>query len=424
MKKVIDPNPSDKQFNRKKKDEVWEMVVKMTLIFRDLMVGNPALKAIGYEEESLGHNAIVSGFQGQRQWTDHFPNGDFPEAILNSSFDWNGIREPFIVATENDTLNGVCMLLGHLLTGTAQVFGDIRTFWSPEAVERVTGKKLTGKAQNGFIHFINSGSAALDGSGYQSHDGKPVMKKYWDINPEDVEACLKATKWCPANHEYFRGGGYSSNFLTKGDIPVTMSRINLVKGVGPVLQIAEGFTVDLPDDVHNILDQRTDPTWPTTWFVPRLTGQDAFASVYSVMNSWGSNHGVLTYGHVGDEWITLASILRIPVAMHNVPGERIFRPGVWDSYGSMESDGGRFQGLQKLWACFWENQVLKINKANYNSTDVACYVRTCSSKNHILSSRPPLLREVMFFQKRVPLKRFVYLPIKPASTWENRPSLI
>ncbi len=348
----MDPNPSVRQFSRKEKNEKWEMVVKMTLIIRDLMVGNPKLKTLGFEEESLGHNAIASGFQGQRQWTDHFPNGDFSEAILNSSFDWNGIREPFIVATENDTLNATCMLLGHLLTGRAQVFGDIRTYWSPEAVQRVTGKSLKGLAKNGIIHFINSGSAALDGSGYEKDNGKSVMKQYRDITPDDVMACLQATKWCPANHEYFRGGGYSSNFLTKGEMPVTMSRINLIKGIGPVFQIAEGFTVDLPQDIHEILDQRTDPTWPTTWFVPRLTGENVFKDVYSVMNSWGANHGVLTYGHVGDQLITLASMLRIPVAMHNVPDERIFRPSVWDAFGTMNSEGADFRACENFSSVF------------------------------------------------------------------------
>ncbi len=352
----MDPNPPERQSTRTEKDENWKMVVKMTLIIRDLMIGNPGLKASGFEEESLGHNAIASGFQGQRQWTDHFPNGDFPEAILNSSFDWNGIREPFVLATENDALNAVCMLLGHLLTGTAQIFGDIRTYWSPEAMQRVTGEEPDGIARNGVIHFINSGSAALDGSGYQTQDGRPAMKPFWDITPEDAEACLHATRWCPANHEYFRGGGFSSNFLTRGGMPVTMSRINLIKGAGPVFQIAEGYTADLPANVHKILDQRTDPTWPTTWFVPRLTGRSVFTDVYSVMNSWGSNHGVLTYGHVGDQLITLASMLRIPVAMHNVPEERIFRPGVWDAFGAMHPEGADFRACKALGPLFGKSR--------------------------------------------------------------------
>lgn len=343
-----DINPAKIQHSRAKKDENWETVVKMTMIIRDLMTGNPALKKIGYGEESFGHNAIASGFQGQRQWTDHFPNGDFSEAILNSSFDWNGIREPYIVATENDSLNGACMLFGHLLTTSASIFGDIRTYWSPDAVKRVTGHQLTGKASGGIIHFLNSGSASLDGTGRQKENGNSVMKSYWEISPEEAKACLEATKWCPANLEYFRGGGYSSQFLTEGEMPVTMTRINLVKGLGPVLQIAEGYTVDLPEDIHEVLNRRTDPIWPTTWFVPNLTGEGAFKDVYSVMNNWGSNHGVINYGHIGDEFITLASMLRIPVSMHNVSEERIFRPSAWSAFGTGELESADFRSCKNF----------------------------------------------------------------------------
>ena len=337
-----DNNPVSKQFSRKVKDQNWEFVVKMTLIIRDLMIGNLRLTE-KYPEEAMGRNAIASGFQGQRHWTDYLPNGDFSEAILNSSFDWNGIREPFIVSTENDTLNGVCMLMGHLLTNTAQIFGDIRTYWSPDAVKRVTGHELSGLAKEGIIHFINSGSATLDGTGRQSLNGKPVMKPYWDITPDEAEACLAATKWCPANLEYFRGGGYSSQFLTEGEMPVTMTRLNYIKGQGPVLQLAEGYTVNLPNEIHDPLNRRTDPTWPTTWFVPRLYGQSVFRDVYSVMNNWGSNHGVITYGHVGDTFLTLASMLRIPVAMHNVPEEQIFRPSAWAALGTSGSESADFR---------------------------------------------------------------------------------
>lgn len=341
-----DINPADKQLTREQKDGNWETAVKMTLIIRDLMVGNPALKDIGYEEEAMGHNAIASGFQGQRQWTDHYPNGDFSEAVLNSSFDWNGIRQPYIVSTENDTLNGVCMLFGHLLTNTAQIFGDIRTYWSPDAVRRVTGKELTGRAEHGIIHFVNSGSAALDGTGRQRRNGNSEMKPHWEITSDEVERCLAATKWCPANLEYFRGGGFSSQFLTIGEMPVTMTRMNLIKGLGPVLQIAEGHTVDLDPEVHFVLNQRTDPTWPTTWFAPALTGETAFRDVYSVMNNWGSNHGVISYGHVGDFFISLASMLRIPVSMHNVPEERIFRPSAWSAFGTKDLEGADFRACE------------------------------------------------------------------------------
>lgn len=343
-----DLNPVEIQASREKKDEVWETVVKMTIIARDLMVGNEKLAELGFGEEALGRNAILAGFQGQRQWTDHFPNGDFMEAILNSSFDWNGIRQPYLIATENDSLNGVVMLFGHLLTNAAQVFADVRTYWSPEAVKRVTGKELTGRAANGVIHLINSGSAALDGTGQQSINGQPAMKPYWEITPEEAQACLDATSWRYANLGYFRGGGYSSRFLTKGNMPVTMTRLNLVKGLGPVLQIAEGYTVDLPEDVTETLWNRTDPTWPTTWFAPILTGKGAFKDVYSVMNNWGANHGALSYGHVGDLFITLASMLRIPVAMHNVSEDRIFRPSAWTAFGTNDLEGADYRACQNF----------------------------------------------------------------------------
>ncbi|MGW8314068.1 MAG: L-fucose isomerase [Bacteroidales bacterium] len=337
-----DYNPESQQKSRERKQEIWEFVAKMTLIARDLMVGNPVLKEFGHGEESLGHHAIAAGFQGQRQWTDHFPNGDFMEAILSSSFDWNGIRQPYMLATENDSLNGVSMLFGHLLTGAAQVFSDVRTYWSAEAVQRVTGFKLTGEAKNGFIHLINSGPSALDGTGQQTLDGKPAMKPWYTIKEEEVKRCLESTTWGPAVNGYFRGGGFSSTFDTRGGMPITLSRINLVKGLGPVLQIAEGQTVDLPPEVHQTLTERTDPTWPTTWFVPRLTGQGNFKDVYSVMAGWGANHGAFSYGHIGAQLITLAAMLRIPVSMHNVPEEQIFRPSTWSAFG-MDREGADYR---------------------------------------------------------------------------------
>ncbi|NBK47099.1 L-fucose isomerase [Staphylococcus delphini] len=334
-----DNNAPENQISDEEKAQQVEFIVKMTLISRDLMVGNPKLAVLGYEEEAEGHFAIAAGFQGQRQWTDFYPNGDFTETILNTSFDWDGTRTPYILATENDTLNGVSMLFNYLLTNTAQIFADVRTYWSPEAVERVTGKPLEGRAKDGILHLINSGSAALDGTGQQRRDGQPVMKPYWEITNEEVEACLNATEFRPATQEYFRGGGFSTNFLTEGDIPLTMVRLNLVAGLGPVLQIAEGYSVTLDEDIHRTLDERTDPTWPTTWFAPRLTGQGAFKSVYDVMNHWGANHGAISYGHIGQELITLASMLRIPVSMHNVDETDIFRPRVWQHFGteSLES---------------------------------------------------------------------------------------
>lgn len=328
--------------SRARKDEEWEIVVKMTLIARDLMVGNPKLKKYGFGEESLGHNAILSGFQGQRQWTDHMPNGDFLEAILCSSFDWNGIRPPYLVATENDAMNGVPMLFGYLLTNTAQMFSDIRTYWSPEAIKRVTGVKPAGLAANGIIHLINSGASALDFSGRQTRKGEPCIKPFWEITSKDAAECLKATLWEPANTGYFRGGGFSSQFNTKGVMPLTISRVNLVKGLGPVIQIAEGWTVELPQKVHKILTDRTDPTWPTTWFTPRLTGKGAFADVYSVMASWGANHSASSYGHIGADLISLASLLRIPVCMHNVPEDQIFRPSSWNAFG-MDKEGSDYR---------------------------------------------------------------------------------
>lgn len=337
-----DVNPGDKQFSVTQKAKVWETVVKMTMIIRDLMVGNAKLNEFGYGEEALGHNAIAAGFQGQRQWTDHLPNGDFSEAILNSSFDWNGIRQPFMLATENDSLNGIAMLFGHLLTNTSQIFADVRTYWSPDAVKRVTGKALDGLAENGIIHLINSGSATLDGTGEQSKDGEPVMKPYWEITHEEVKRCLNATQWPPAVKEYFRGGGFSSKYISKGGMPLTMSRINIIKGIGPVLQLAEGHSVNIAKDIHNILDKRTNETWPTTWFVPNLTGKGAFKDVYSVMANWGANHGAISYGHIGAELITLASMLRIPVCMHNVNPDNIFRPSAWAGFG-MDSEGSDYR---------------------------------------------------------------------------------
>ena len=339
-----DFNPAAKVKDRAGKDKDWEFVVKMTIIMRDLMIGNPKLSELGFKEEALGHNAIAAGFQGQRQWTDWKPNGDFSEALLNTSFDWNGIREAFVVATENDALNGVAMLFAHLLTHRAQIFSDVRTYWSPEAVKRVTGMELTGDAKNGIIHLINSGATTLDGSGQCSDaEGKPIMKQAWEMTEEDMEACLKATTWYPANRDYVRGGGYSSNFLTRGGMPVTMIRANLVKGLGPVLQIAEGWTVDLDPAIHKVLDERTDRTWPTTWFTPRLDSKkDAFKDVYSVMNNWGANHGAISYGHIGADLITMASMLRIPVCMHNVEDKDIFRPSAWNAFG-MDKEGADYR---------------------------------------------------------------------------------
>lgn len=346
-KEGSDVNPDHLKRTDEQKAGDWETVVKMALIARDLMVGNQKLNDIGYGEEALGHNAIAAGFQGQRAWTDFMPNGDFMEAILNSSFDWNGIREPYMVATENDTLNGVTMLFGHLLTNAAQIFADVRTYWSPDSVKRVTGYQMQGRAEHGIIHLINSGPAALDGTGCQTKDGEPAMKPFWEITDEEVKETLDEVNWCPAV-DFFRGGGYSTDFTTKEGMPVTMARINLVAGLGPVLQLAEGYTVELPDEVHDKLDQRSNPTWPTTWFVPNLTGEGLFKDVYSVMNNWGSNHGVLSYGHVGGELITLASMLRIPVSMHNVSEERIFRPSTWSAFGGMDPVGADFRACASL----------------------------------------------------------------------------
>ncbi|MBN1221188.1 MAG: L-fucose isomerase [Anaerolineae bacterium] len=338
-----DNNPPEMQHSQAEKDAAWEYSIKMAIIARDLMTGNPRLAELGFGEEALGHNALVAGFQGQRQWTDHLPNGDFMEAMLNTSFDWNGIRAPYIVATENDALNGVSMLFGHLLTGTAQIFADVRTYWSPDAVKRVTGYQLTGMAAGGMLHLINSGPATLDGTGQQEVDGQPAMKPFWEITPDEVDRCLEATTWHTSSVGYFRGGGWSTRFLTRGGMPVTMCRLNLVRGLGPALQIAEGYTVDLPQKVHDTLDQRTDPTWPTTWFAPTVTGSGPFRDVYTVMANWGANHGAISYGHIGADLITLASMLRIPVYMHNVPEEQVFRPSAWAAFGANEPTGADFR---------------------------------------------------------------------------------
>ena len=334
---------------REQKDADWEFTVKNMLIIRDLMEGNPRLLELGFKEEALGHNAILGGVQGQRQWTDYKPNFDFPEALMCTSFDWNGIREAKVLATENDSLNGISMLFGHLITNMGVMFSDIRTYWSPEAVERVTGKKPEGIAAGGFIPLINSGATTLAATGAMSDEqGRAVMKHPWEMTEEDVEACLKATTWYPADRGYFRGGGYSSNFLTRGGMPMTMMRVNMVKGLGPVMQIAEGWTADLDPEVHDILNKRTDKTWPTTWFVPRtVEGCDAFKDVYSVMNNWGANHGAIAYGHIGADIITLCSMLRIPVCMHNIPDQDIFRPAAWNAFG-MDKEGADYRACQNF----------------------------------------------------------------------------
>ncbi len=342
----LDKNPKDIQFSRAEKDEQWAFVVKNMLIVRDLMVGNPRLAEMGFVEESCGHNAIVAGIQGQRQWTDYKPNFDFLEAMLNSQFDWNGLREAFVIGTENDTLNAMTMLFEHLLTNRPGIFADVRTYWSPEAVKRVTGKELKGHAKNGIIHLINSGAASLDGTGAVSDKaGIPVIKPFYEMTPADAKACLNETDWCAADQFYFRGGGYSSHFIhgTRGSMPVTMARLNVVKGLGPVLQLAEGYTCELEPDVHKTLDERTDKTWPTTWFAPVLTGKGAFTDVYSVMANWGANHGAFCYGHIGDRLITMASMLRIPVSMHNVDASRVFRPAAWSAFGTDDLESADYR---------------------------------------------------------------------------------
>ncbi|MDD6542663.1 MAG: L-fucose isomerase [Prevotella sp.] len=342
-----DYNVPAKVKSREEKDRDWEFTVKNMLIMRDLMEGNPKLEEMGYKEESLGHNAILAGVQGQRQWTDYLPNFDFPEAMMCTSFDWNGAREARVLATENDSLNGVAMLFGHLLTNKGVMFSDVRTYWSKDAVKRVTGKEPQGLAAQGFLHLINSGATTLDATGAETDaDGKPVMKSHWELKDADIKACLKATTWYPADRGYFRGGGFSSSFLTRGGMPMTMIRVNLVKGLGPVLQLAEGWTVDLEPDVFDIINKRTDKTWPSTWFTPRLDAtKDAFKDVYSMMNNWGANHGAIAYGHIGADLITLASILRIPVCMHNVPDKDIFRPSAWNAFG-MDKEGQDYRACQ------------------------------------------------------------------------------
>ena len=339
-----DKNPEFLQKSREQKDKDWEFVVKMMVIIKDLMNGNKNLPA-GCEEEMVGHNAIAAGFQGQRQWTDFYPNGDFAEALLNSSFDWNGAREPYILATENDVLNGLGMLFMKLLTNRAQIFADVRTYWSPEAVRRTTGYELEGVAKEaqGFLHLINSGAACLDACGEcKDADGNGIMREWYDVTEDDQKKMLAATEWCAADNGYFRGGGYSSRYLTRAEMPVTMIRLNLIKGLGPALQIAEGWTVNLPDEVSDKLWKRTDYTWPCTWFAPRVTGKGAFKTAYDVMNNWGANHGAISYGHIGADLITLCSILRIPVSMHNVPEDDIFRPSAWNAFG-MDKEGADYR---------------------------------------------------------------------------------
>ena len=328
-------------------DKDWEFIAKFSIIVKDILFGNKKLDELGWHEEALGKNAVAGGFQGQRNWTDWLPNADFTEAIMASTFDWNGPKAPVPFATENDTLNGVSMMIGTLLTGTAPCFHDVRTYWSPDATERVTGKRPEGKAKDGFIHLINSGATALDGSGAaKNENGEGCMKPYWEMTDADIKACLEATDWRRANYEYFRGGGFSSHFRCKAEMPVTMLRVNIIEGIGPVIQIAEGYTADLPDDVHDKIDWRTDPSWPTTWFAPNVTGKGAFKDVYSVMANWGANHGVTVYGHVGADIITLASMLRIPVNMHNVDEDKIFRPHSWAAFGTEDAQAADYRACQ------------------------------------------------------------------------------
>lgn len=328
-------------------DKDWEFIAKFSIIVKDILYGNKKLDEMGWHEEALGKNAVAGGFQGQRNWTDWLPNADFTEAIMASTFDWNGPKAPTPFATENDTLNGVAMMLGTLVSGSAPCFHDVRTYWSPEACERVTGIRPEGKAKDGFIHLINSGATALDGSGAAKNaQGEGCMKPFWEITEDDMKACLEATDWCRANYEYFRGGGFSSHFRCRAEMPVTMLRVNIIEGIGPVMQIAEGYTADLPDTAHTTIDVRTDRTWPTTWFVPNLTGEGAFKDVYSVMANWGANHGVTVYGHVGADLITLASMLRIPVNMHNVDADKIFRPHSWAAFGTEDSQSADYRACQ------------------------------------------------------------------------------
>lgn len=344
----IDINPTDGMFYQRtfltdeEKEENWKFIAKMTCIFMDILRGNPKLAEMGWLEESKGRNAALGGFQGQRMWTDFMPNADFTEAILNSTFDWNGKREPIPFATENDGLNGTTMLLMHELTGKATVFADVRTYWSPEAVERVTGWKPEGKAANGFIHMINSGAAALDGTGAATENGENVMKSWWDMTDEDIRACLDQTKWCCANLGYFRGGGFSSSFSTKGVMPCTFARVNYVKNLGPTIQIVEGYTVELPENVNKILLDRTDKTWPSTWFAP-ICDEKACKDVYTVMAHWGANHGAFVYGHIGADLVTLASMLRIPVSLHNIAEERLYRPHAWTAFGTKDDEGADYR---------------------------------------------------------------------------------
>lgn len=338
-----DVNPDKRAHSKKQKEEEWEFITKMTLIIRDIITGNEKLEEAGWKEEALGRNGILGGFQGQRMWTDWKPNGDFTEAILNSTFDWNGKKQPVILATENDNLNGLSMLLANLLTGRASLFADVRTCWSPAAVERVSGWKPDGDAADGFIHLINSGSACLDATGaVKDENGKGIMKKWWEMTDDDIKSCLEATDWCPAELCQFRGGGFSSHFRTAAKMPLTMIRINIVDGIGPVLQLAEGCSITLPDKVHQIIDEETDPTWPTTWFVPRLTGKGAFTDVHNVMMNWGANHGACAYGHIGADLVTLASMLRIPVAMHNLESKDIYRPHCFGSFGTEDTEAADF----------------------------------------------------------------------------------
>lgn len=338
-------------------DELIRETLRMTIIVRDLMIGNPKLasskvgKAQGFKanvERAQGANAIMAGTQGQRQWTDLYPNFDVTESILNSSFDWNGFRAPFVVATENDSKNGIGMLAANLVSGgMSQLFADIRTNWTPESVKKATGKDISRIAPQGFIDKRNSGAGALEyaldlfglvkgGAGMSVQDVAEAVRADANIQDRLIRDACAGTTYMTAALEYFPGDGLSSHFRTPGGIPMTAYRYNMI-GDELTCSVVEGATVELPRDVADCIGRITDRTWPETYWVPR--GMSSF----EYMSRIGPNHDGNSFGLIGADLLTLNAMLRVPVDMHNVPREDIFRPTFWDRCG-----GDDFRACEKL----------------------------------------------------------------------------
>lgn len=340
-----------------KSEALLRECLKMTLIVRDLMIGNPRLasprigKAQGFQadvEHAQGANAIAAGTQGQRQWTDLYPNFDMTESLLNSSFDWNGFRAPYIVATENDSKNAIGMLVASLITGLPQLFADIRTNWSPASIRQATGIDVDDVAPRGLIDKRNSGAGALD----YALDPRTLVPEASRETPYRVAAAIRrseaaqarlmkeaaaGTTYLPAILTYFPGDGLSSHYRTPGGIPMTAYRYNVV-GNMLTCSVVEGETVALPDRVADHISNVTDRTWPETFWMPR----DMSSIEY--MTRIGPNHDANSFGLIGADLLTVNAMLRVPVDLHNLAGDHIFRPTLWDRFGGDDFAACRMLG--------------------------------------------------------------------------------